>query len=92
MVTILPLPTGRISQIFPICHSFSRIREDWKATIRRNAIVEPSVPIRRRSRRSARSASQGHFVDLCEVLKHPKVGAVDPKGPTFTTERRVRIA
>ncbi len=24
-------------------------------------------------------------MDLCEVLKHPKVGAVDPKGLTFTT-------
>ncbi len=35
----------------------------------RNAIVEPSVRIRRGSRRSARSASQVHFVDLCEVLK-----------------------
>jgi len=43
-----------------------------------------------RSRRSERSASQEHFLDLCEVLKHPKPGAVDPKGLTFTTERRVK--
>ncbi len=43
----------------------------------------------RKSRRSERSASQEHFLDLCEVLKHPKPGAVDPKGLTFTTERRV---
>src|SRR5271157_959700 len=44
----------------------------------------------RKSRRSERSASQEHFLDLCEVLKHPKPGAVDPKGLTFTTERRVK--
>jgi hypothetical protein len=28
------------------------------------------------------------FLDLCEVLKHPKPGTVDPKGLTFTTEIR----
>jgi len=44
----------------------------------------------RKSRRSERSASQEHFLDLCEVLKHPKPGAVDPKGLSFTTERRVK--
>ena len=44
----------------------------------------------RKSRRSERSASQEHFLDLCEVLKHPKPGAVDPKGLTFTTECRVK--
>ena len=44
----------------------------------------------RKSLRSERSASQEHFLDLCEVLKHPKPGAVDPKGLTFTTERRVK--
>jgi type II restriction/modification system DNA methylase subunit YeeA len=43
----------------------------------------------RKSRRSERSASQEHFLDLCEVLKHPKPGAADPKGLSFTTERRV---
>src|SRR3954471_13198779 len=43
-----------------------------------------------RSRRSERSASQEHFLDLCEVLKHPKPGAVDLKGLTFTTERGVK--
>jgi len=30
----------------------------------------------RKSRRSERSASQEHFLDLCEVLKHPKPGAI----------------
>ena len=44
----------------------------------------------RKSRRSERSASQEHFLDLCEVLKHPKPGVVDPKGLSFTTERRVK--
>ncbi len=44
----------------------------------------------RKSRRSERSSSQERFLDLCEVLKHPKPGAVDPKGLTFTTERRVK--
>ncbi len=44
----------------------------------------------RKSRRSERSASQEHFLDLCELLHHPKPGAVDPKGLSFTTERRVK--
>ena len=42
--------------------------------------------------RTERSASQEHFLDLCEVLKHPKPGVVDPRGLTFTTERRVTKA
>ncbi|GEM_PF-1561439 len=44
----------------------------------------------RMSRRTERSASQEHFLDLCELLHHPKPGAVDPKGLSFTTERRER--
>ncbi len=44
----------------------------------------------RKSRRSERSASQEHFLDLCELLHRPKPGAVDPKGLSFTTERRVK--
>ena len=44
----------------------------------------------RMSRRTERSAAQEHFLDLCELLHHPKPGAVDPKGLTFTTERRVK--
>ena len=44
----------------------------------------------RKNLRTERSASQEHFLDLCELLHHPKPGAVDPKGLTFTTERRVK--
>ena len=46
----------------------------------------------RKSLRTERSASQEHFLDLCELLHHPKPGAVDPKGLSFTTERRVKKA
>src|SRR5208283_3531955 len=41
----------------------------------------------RKSRRSGRSASQEHFLDLCEVLKHPRPGAVDPKGLRILSTR-----
>ncbi len=44
----------------------------------------------RKNLRTEGSASQEHFLDLCELLHHPKPGAVDPKGLTFTTERRVK--
>ena len=44
----------------------------------------------RKNLRTERSASQEHFLDLCELLHHPKPGAVDPKGLSFTTERRVK--
>ena len=44
----------------------------------------------RMSGRSERSASQEHFLDLRELLHHPKPGAADPKGLVFTTERRVK--
>jgi hypothetical protein len=43
----------------------------------------------RRSRRSERSAAQEHFSDLREVDKHPKPGAVDPNGLTYSNERWV---
>ncbi|MFL6290609.1 MAG: class I SAM-dependent DNA methyltransferase [Thermoanaerobaculia bacterium] len=36
---------------------------------------------------SERSASQQHFLDLCEVLGHPKPAAADPKGEWFTFEK-----
>src|SRR5215210_358630 len=34
-----------------------------------------------------RSASQQHFLDLCEVLGHPKPASADPKGEWFTFEK-----
>ncbi len=34
-----------------------------------------------------RSASQQHFLDLCEVLDHPKPAEADPLGESFTFER-----
>jgi type II restriction/modification system DNA methylase subunit YeeA len=34
-----------------------------------------------------RSASQQHFLDLCEVFEHPKPAAADPSGETFTFEK-----
>lgn len=34
-----------------------------------------------------RSAAQQHFLDLCEVLDHPKPAAADPTGESFTFEK-----
>ena len=34
-----------------------------------------------------RSASQQHFLDLCELLNHPKPAEADPSGEWFTFER-----
>ena len=34
-----------------------------------------------------RSASQQHFLDLCEVLGHPKPAEMDPEGESFTFEK-----
>jgi hypothetical protein len=34
-----------------------------------------------------RSASQQHFLDLCEVLDHPKPAFDDPIGERFTFEK-----
>jgi type II restriction/modification system DNA methylase subunit YeeA len=34
-----------------------------------------------------RSASQQHFLDLCEVFNHPKPAHADPTGESFTFER-----
>jgi hypothetical protein len=34
-----------------------------------------------------RSAYQQHFLDLCELLGHPKPAEIDPKGEFFTFER-----
>jgi len=36
---------------------------------------------------SERSAAQQHFLDLCELLDHPKPAAADPEGASFTFER-----
>lgn len=44
----------------------------------------------RRSERTERSASQEHFLDLCEVFDHPKPGEVDPTGESFTFEKGAR--
>lgn len=41
----------------------------------------------RRSERTERSAAQEHFLDLCEVIGHPKPGEADPTGEWFTFER-----
>jgi hypothetical protein len=34
-----------------------------------------------------RSASQQHFLDLCEVFDHPKPALADPTGENFTFEK-----
>ena len=34
-----------------------------------------------------RSASQQHFLDLCELIGHPKPAATDPTGESFTFEK-----
>jgi type II restriction/modification system DNA methylase subunit YeeA len=39
---------------------------------------------------SERSACQQHFLDLCELLDHPKPAEADPEGATFTFERGCR--
>ncbi len=36
---------------------------------------------------SERSASQQHFLDLCDLFEHPKPAAADPTGESFTFER-----
>ncbi|MGD0900848.1 MAG: DNA methyltransferase, partial [Thermoguttaceae bacterium] len=39
---------------------------------------------------SERSACQQHFLDLCELLGHPKPAEADPEGTSFTFERGCR--
>jgi len=39
---------------------------------------------------SERSASQQHFLDLCELVGHPKPAEADPTGESFTFERGAR--
>ncbi len=34
-----------------------------------------------------RAASQQHFLDLCDLLDHPKPAAADPTGESFTFEK-----
>lgn len=36
-----------------------------------------------------RSAAHQHFLDLCELLEHPKPAAADPTGESFTFEKGV---
>ncbi len=40
-----------------------------------------------KSELTERSAAQQHFLDLCELLGHPKPAAVDPTGESFTFEK-----
>ena len=40
-----------------------------------------------RCKLTERAASQQHFLDLCEVLDHPKPAEADPTGESFTFER-----
>jgi len=40
-----------------------------------------------RAELTERSASQQHFLDLCEVFDHPKPAAADPTGAEFTFEK-----
>ena len=40
----------------------------------------------RRVALTERSVSQQHFLDLCEVFRHPKPAEVDPAGEWFTFE------
>jgi hypothetical protein len=42
---------------------------------------------RRGSERTERSAAHEHFLDLCEVVSHPKPGEAAPAGEWFTFER-----
>jgi hypothetical protein len=42
------------------------------------------------SKLSERSACQQHFLDLCELLGHPKPAEADPEGTSFTFERGCR--
>ncbi len=41
------------------------------------------------SKRSERSASHEHFLDLCDLLGHPKPADVDPAAEFFTFEKHV---
>lgn len=40
-----------------------------------------------RAELTERSAAQQHFLDLCDLLDHPKPAEVDPKGEFFTFEK-----
>jgi len=41
----------------------------------------------RKSTLTERAASQSHFLDLCDVLGHPKPSDIDPAGESFAFER-----
>lgn len=40
-----------------------------------------------RNKRTERSASQQHFLDLCAVVGHPTPAEIDPEGESFTFEK-----
>ena len=42
------------------------------------------------STRTEKSASQEHFLDLCELLEVPKPGDVDTHGTEYTLEKAVK--
>jgi hypothetical protein len=42
------------------------------------------------STRTEKSASQEHFLNLCELLEVPKPGDVDPHGTEYTFEKAVK--
>ena len=44
----------------------------------------------RRTTLTERSAAQQHFLDLCELVGHPKPAEADPAGEWFTFERGAR--
>lgn len=44
-------------------------------------------PQRKKAELTERSAAEQHFLDLCELLDHPKPAVVDPTGEFFTFEK-----
>lgn len=46
----------------------------------------------RKSTRTEKSASQEHFLDLCELLEVLKPAEVDPHGTEYTFEKLVKLA
>src|SRR5688572_27900986 len=44
----------------------------------------------RKAALSETSGAQQHFLDLCDLLSHPKPAEADPEGAWYTFERGVR--
>ena len=60
----------------------------WRASPARNEMnVTDFIAKWRRAELTESSASQQHFLDLCELFEHPKPAEADPTGETFTFER-----